>query len=146
MKHLTWVSFAYYRTFHVHCDYYCHFQDETCYYSPKYRAANCSSYYFVNKDEQSLKMASAYIGPISIAIDASDISQYTSGVYYNPYCGQDLNHAVLLVGYGTDDITGLDYWLVKNSWGPNWGENGYIRMARNKNQMCGMSLYAVYPQ
>ncbi|XP_072316856.1 uncharacterized protein [Eucyclogobius newberryi] len=120
--------------------------EETCHYNPKFRTANCSSYYFVNKDEQILKQASASIGPISIAIDASDISQYRSGVYYNPYCGQELNHAVLLVGYGTDDITGLDYWLVKNSWGENWGENGYIRMARNKNQMCGISLYSVFPQ
>ncbi|KAK7880625.1 hypothetical protein WMY93_032735 [Mugilogobius chulae] len=119
---------------------------ESCQYSSTYRAANCSTYYSVNKDEVSLKFASAYVGPISIAIDASDISQYTSGVYYNPLCGQELNHAVLLVGYGTDDTTGLDYWLVKNSWGESWGENGYIRMARNKNQMCGISLYSVFPE
>lgn len=119
---------------------------ETCQYSASYKAASCSSYYFVYKNEQSLKEACAAIGPISIAIDASDIMQYTSGVYYNPLCGKDLNHGVLLVGYGTDDITGLDYWLIKNSWGPNWGENGYIRMARNQNQMCGISLYSVFPQ
>lgn len=46
-------------------------------------------------------------------------------------CGADLNHAVQLVGYGTDKETGLDYFLVRNSWGEAWGEEGYIRLARS---------------
>uniref|UniRef100_A0A8C6SIF5 Cystein proteinase inhibitor protein salarin n=1 Tax=Neogobius melanostomus TaxID=47308 RepID=A0A8C6SIF5_9GOBI len=121
-------------------------QDQDCRYSPSFRAANCSSYYFVDKTEAALQEASATVGPIAIVIDASDIFGYTSGVYYNPSCGKESNHAVLLVGYGTDDTSGLDYWLIKNSWGEQWGEEGYIRMARNKDQMCGISLYAVYPQ
>ncbi|XP_072316113.1 cathepsin S-like [Eucyclogobius newberryi] len=120
-------------------------QDGTCRYNPTYRAANCSTYNFVDTDELSLQRAAAVIGPIAIVIDASDIFNYKSGVYYNPSCGHKTNHAVLLVGYGTDDTTGLDYWLVKNSWGKRWGEKGYIRMARNKDQMCGISMYAVFP-
>ncbi|KAJ0066492.1 hypothetical protein NL108_013648 [Boleophthalmus pectinirostris] len=120
-------------------------KDGTCRYRPAYSAANCSGYYFVERNEVSLKQAVATIGPIAIVIDASDISFYRSGVYYNPSCGRLTNHAVLLVGYGTDDKTGLDYWLIKNSWGKRWGERGYIRMARNKNQMCGISMYAIYP-
>ncbi|KAK7886938.1 hypothetical protein WMY93_026559 [Mugilogobius chulae] len=105
-------------------------QQGTCRYDPQYKAANCSSYHFVDKDENSLKLAAADIGPIAITIDALTIFSYKSGVYYNVNCGKLTNHAVLLVGYGTDDETGLDYWLIKNSWGKGWGEKGYIRVAR----------------
>merc|ERR1712224_1135926 len=54
-----------------------------------------------------------------------------------------MDHGVAVVGYGTDD-TGGDYWIVRNSWGPGWGENGYIRLARGVNA-CGVSNAAVYP-
>ncbi|KAK5861728.1 hypothetical protein PBY51_017182 [Eleginops maclovinus] len=121
-------------------------QDQQCHYNPLYRAANCSSYNFLPEgDEGSLKEALATIGPISVAIDATrpTFAFYRSGVYDDSGCSQKVNHGVLAVGYGT--LNGHDYWLVKNSWGKSFGDQGYVRMARNKQNQCGIALYCCYP-
>ncbi|XP_074539563.1 cathepsin S, ortholog2, tandem duplicate 1 isoform X2 [Halichoeres trimaculatus] len=119
---------------------------QQCHYNPQYRAANCSSYSFLPEgDEGALKQGLATIGPISVAIDATRprFAFYRSGVYDDQSCTQKVNHGVLAVGYGT--LNGQDYWLVKNSWGERFGDKGYIRMARNKNNQCGIALYGCYP-
>jgi len=76
--------------------------------------------------------ASATVGPIAVSVDASKWSRYSSGIFNGcDYAANiDINHAVVLVGYGTDEALG-DYWLIRNSWGPNYGEDGYIRIARD---------------
>jgi aminopeptidase C len=63
-------------------------------------------------------------------------------------CGFNLDHGVLIVGYGNDELYEMDYWIVKNSWGPFWGENGYIRLERNINDprgLCGIAMDPSFP-
>ncbi len=112
-----------------------------------FSAATDSGYVDIKEDEDALKAAVATVGPISVLIDTeASFYSYASGVYYEVNCRKEWpNHAVLLVGYGTDEETGEDYWLVKNSWGDKWGEGGYIRMARNRGNVCGIASYASYP-
>lgn len=80
------------------------------------------------------------IGLVSVAVDYSGFHHYRSGVFDYPYCSQQTNNAVLVVEFGNQG--GRDYWLVKNSWGPQWGEGGYIKMARNRNNQCGITNMA----
>uniref|UniRef100_A0A668UY31 Uncharacterized protein n=1 Tax=Oreochromis aureus TaxID=47969 RepID=A0A668UY31_OREAU len=123
------------------------YENGLCRYNHDSIGATCSGYIIVKRfEEQALKEAVATVGPISVTIDASrpSFQLYESGVYYDDGCGSIfLNHAVLAVGYGTEN--GHDYWLVKNSWGLGWGEKGYIRMSRNKKNQCGIASAARYP-
>lgn len=81
--------------------------------------------------------------PLSVAIEADQrgFQFYTSGVF-DGECGTNLDHGVVLVGYGKEN--GLDYWLIRNSWGDDWGDEGYIKIRRGTNQ-CGIALQASYP-
>lgn len=131
-----------------------HAHQGRCHFKKKAIGSQCSGYNDIQSgSEDALKEAVATVGPISIAIDATEgnFMLYKEGVLIDDTCGNTddtLDHGVLLVGYGTDtDKNGksLDYWIVKNSWGPGWGEDGYIRMARNMNNMCGVATSASYP-
>ena len=85
--------------------------------------------------------------PQAAAIDAStvDFQFYSSGVFYSSTCSSStVNHAVFVVGYGTGDGPDEEYYIVKNSWGTFWGENGYIRMSRNRDNNCGIANYLAY--
>jgi cathepsin L len=100
-----------------------------------------------NGSDDALRRALWQHGPLAIAIDASDMFQsYTSGVLNDTDCSQTYpNHAVLLVGYSGTTGGASDYWIVKNSWGPTWGEKGYIRFSANTSNICGIGMFATVP-
>jgi len=122
-------------------------KDGTC--NPAEEASSVvtiSDYNDVPQNDESQLMAAVALQPVSVAIDAEGTSfqLYKSGVY-NSECGTNLDHGVLVVGYGTEN--GLDYWKVKNSWSSSWGDEGYIKMARNtKNPegQCGIAMQPSY--
>jgi len=98
-------------------------------------------------NEQQLKNAVAQ-QPVSVAIEANKLAFqfYKSGVF-TANCGTNLDHGVLVVGYGTDE-SNQDYWIVKNSWGDSWGDDGYIMLERNVDSddgQCGVAMQPSYP-
>ena len=99
----------------------------------------------VSDDEDALKSAVA-MTPVSVAIEAdqSVFQLYRGGVLADARCGDAVDHGVLVVGYGHDPGTGLDYWRIKNSWGTSWGEAGYARLVRGRN-MCAITTEPSYP-
>ena len=88
-------------------------------------------------------------GPVSVAIEADTTAFqfYSSGVITGSSCGDTLDHGVLVVGYGEED--GVMYWLVKNSWGTSWGDNGYVKIERSESEsdsgVCGIAMQPSYP-
>eukprot|EP00775_Hariotina_reticulata_P009003 gene9003-9176_t len=103
-----------------------------------------------SKDEVAVMEALLKHGPLSVGVDASfdDFLFYSEGVFRNKHCAlkpADLNHAVMLVGYGTDKTTGEDYWIVKNSWSKFWGDDGYIKIHRGGND-CGIASDASFAE
>jgi cathepsin L len=121
-------------------------QDGSCHYNAANKGATLTSFQNVQQgDEQGLVQAGTH-GPVSVAIDASHSSFqfYHDGVYYEPACSSTrLDHGVLMAGWGVDN--GQDYYLVKNSWGAQWGQQGYIWMSRNRNNNCGIATMATLP-
>ncbi|CAI8043566.1 Cysteine proteinase 1 [Geodia barretti] len=100
-----------------------------------------SSWVAVAKNERVMQAELVSRGPLSVVFDASMLQFYHSGVWDPWVCSRtSLDHAVLLVGYGTEKtlLSEKPYWLVKNSWGENWGEKGYFRILRGKNK-CGIA-------
>jgi len=119
---------------------------QACRFSTANVGATITNYKTVAAGSESALVTAIISQPVSVAIDASHNSfqLYKSGIYYESACSSSrLDHGVLAIGYGTD-TTG-DYYIVKNSWGTSWGTAGYINMARNRNNNCGIATQAAYP-
>ncbi|XP_050499586.1 cathepsin L-like proteinase isoform X3 [Diabrotica virgifera virgifera] len=96
-------------------------------------------------NEEALRQAVGTVGPISAAIYAEPIQFYNSGIFNSKQCVNNVNyldHGILVVGYGEENNT--PYWIIKNSWGASWGEQGYFRLQRNA-KLCGLALMTSYP-
>lgn len=123
-------------------------EDQPCRYNSTGMAAQCKGFVEIPQgNEHALAVALFKVGPVSVGIDAtqSTFQFYQRGVYYDPNCNKDdINHAVLAVGYGVS-TKGKKYWIVKNSWSERWGNKGYILMARNRGNLCGIANLASYP-
>jgi len=84
--------------------------------------------------------------PLAVSIEADKrvFQTYKSGVLSGTECGTKRDHAVLAVGYGSED--GQDYWLVKNSWNTTWGDQGYVKLAiTDGDGTCGVQMGPLYP-
>ncbi|XP_008545388.1 procathepsin L [Microplitis demolitor] len=116
-------------------------QEGQCKFQKNLSVVNITSWAILPaRDERALQAAVATIGPIAVSINASPqtFQLYHEGVYDDPLCSSDMvNHAMLIVGYTPNE------WILKNWWGEQWGENGYMRLVKNKNR-CGIANYAAY--
>lgn len=113
---------------------------EPCWTAAEKRVvATLSNYTNVPQGKEDELAAAAALGPVSVAIEADQagFQNYKSGIF-SAACGTKLDHGVLVVGYTAD------HWIVKNSWGTTWGEQGFIRMKRGVN-ICGIAQDASYP-
>ena len=122
---------------------------ESCEYSNCEAEVEFSECQDVPSGDQLALKAAVSQQPVSVAIQADKIvfQSYSSGVITGDACGTNLNHGVLIVGYGTEN--GVDYWLVKNSWGDSWGDNGYVKIGRNDTVnnlgVCGIASTPSFP-
>lgn len=116
--------------------------DSKCAFKSSNVGATINSFVMIPNNETQMAGYVANQGPISIAADAEEWQFYLGGVFDFP-CGKTLDHGILIVGYGSEnDIFGKqkDFWIVKNSWGPSWGEQGYLKIARGVNE-CGLANF-----
>jgi len=118
-----------------------------CHFKKSQSVATVSGYHEMRSgDERELTQAVETVGPIAVAIMMTDnFRHYSHGVFVDPTCNPYyLSYALLVVGFGTSSAS-VDYYIVKNQWGDDWGEAGYIRMARNRGNMCAIATVASYP-
>jgi len=121
----------------------------TCAYTTSEKGAYITSYTGVTTGSESALQTAVVSQPVIVAIDAGQPSfqLYDAGIYSDPGCSSalaELDHAVAVVGYSVNS-SGSAYWIIKNSWGTDWGIDGYLYLARNDNNMCGVATYAFYP-
>jgi len=114
-----------------------------CRFNSAYTGASMRSFSDVQAGNEGALQNANNKQPVAVAIDASKLQPYKSGIFNPSGCSTtNLDHGVLVIGYGNQ---GGDYWIVKNSWGQDWGNQGYFWMARNAGNMCGIASAASVP-
>ena len=107
-----------------------------------------SEYHDVKRYDPEQIKAALQEGPVSVLLDggSTDFQHYTSGILDDIKCGSNLDHAVLVVGYGKDADTNQEFFIIRNSWTAAWGEEGYIRLAAvTGGGICGMNQEPIIP-
>lgn len=119
----------------------------TCQYDANKVKVRITSLFTVKPLSYSDVLQAAATTSVTLAADAYGFMNYQSGVF-NGQCGTQMNHAINIVGYGVDSASGQKYWLMRNSWGSSWGEQGYFRMIKVEQDgmgWCGMYQRPYYP-
>lgn len=122
-------------------------ESPTCQYNPSMKAADITDFRRIRvKSDDFLRDLVYSIGPLAVGVNSSLFTflNYKEGVYSDPDCSGNINHAMLLVGFGYDIRYG-EYWILKNSFGKSWGELGYIKMSREIPNFCGIWNYVTFP-
>lgn len=126
-------------------------QGATCRFSraSSTAAATIRGYQDVPKNNEAALAVAVANQPVTVAVDASNFQLYQSGVMTADSCGTNLNHAVTVVGYEVNAADGSKYWVIKNSWGRDWGEEGYLRLEKDtvasRQGACGVAMNPSFP-
>ncbi|CAH9121976.1 unnamed protein product [Cuscuta epithymum] len=127
-------------------------QSANCGSSGHAGSVRISGYESVPAEDEIALLKAVANQPVSVGINGGTdgFQFYSGGIFDEMDCGPTLNHAVTVVGYGSDEEVGASYWIVKNSWGSGWGEGGYMRITRDTNYaqnpgMCGLAMDGSYP-
>jgi C1A family cysteine protease len=144
------AAFDYVKTnkLELEADYQYTAQDGTCAYKAAKGKVQLTGHKDVAPNTPAQLEAAVAKGPVSVAIEAdTDVFQsYNNGIISSAACGTQLDHGVLVVGYG--EQSGKKYWILKNSWGADWGEKGFFRIAKDAKSgpgICGLQSEPSYP-
>jgi len=119
-------------------------QQGPCRYKEDCCAATLSNYTLIKKGDEAALQIAVFQGPVTAEVDASTWEDYQGGIYSGPCSSTQLDHVVEVVGYGNH--SGVAYWIIRNSWGTSWGDNGYMLLRRNHGNLCGIASAAALPQ
>jgi len=123
-------------------------EDETCKFKKTTPccASMVQSYFNVTSGDEDALKAAVYKVPVASAMDASltSFQFYSGGVYDDGNCTQQIDHGIAVVGYGYNSTVDKDYWILKNTYGTSWGVDGWMYLARNDNNLCGIATLPSY--
>jgi C1A family cysteine protease len=145
-------AFQYYKSYYAHSEetYSYKAKEGTCKYNSytptDVKTKGWTGYTNVTANNESQMKAALQKGVLAVAIqaDQSSFQRYRTGIFDSASCGTQLDHATNVVGWGSE--AGQEYWIMRNSWGTTWGEQGYMRLAIQSGAgVCGIQMQPLYP-